>query len=983
NELYALMCRAAPYATLARADFDAVLELVSEGVVTGRGARAAYLHRDRVNERLRGRRGARLSALTSGGAIPETADYRVVAEPDDTFIGTINEDFAIESMAGDVFLLGSTSWRIRRVERGTVRVVDAQGAAPSVPFWLGEAPARTAELSLEVSELRHEVDRLLAERGPAAAEQWLVAQAGISDVAAREVVAYFAAARGALGLLPSQRDLVFERFFDESGGMQLVVHAPFGGRVNRGLGLLLRKRFCTSFDFELQAAANDDAIVLSLGPQHSFPLEAVPDFLAPRRVREALINAVIVTPMFTARWRWNLTRALVVLRFKKGRKNPPALQRMESDDVMVAVFPALAACQDNATGPREIPDHPLVRQTLHDCLHEAMDVEGLERVLEAIASGQLNVHFRDTTEPSPLAHEILNSRPYTFLDDAPLEERRTRAVQLRRGLPVEARALANLDAEAVARVRAEAKPEPRTADELHDLLLGLGVFRPSAAWRDWFADLVASGRAFELELGSDTLWCARESRGAVDVLFPTGRCVPDLPLPEALAGPAPELEVAARNVVRGHLETLGPVDVAELSALTALSEATVKVALARLEGEGFALRGSFTAEEQYCARRLLARIHAYTQVRLRREIEPVTARDFMRFLLRWQHVQPEARLSGQRGLSTVLEQLQGFEAAVGVWESELLKARLESYRSEWLDQLCLSGQLTWARLSLPALRADTAQGASLSRATPIALAFRQDLPWLLAAARGDAAPAEPIQAESACLLAYLRQQGASFFSEIMLHSGLSQEQLQDALWDAVARGFVTSDGFQTLRALLISGSRWAPTSAPARSRLRKGSGGAPSGEGRWAILPNCSQIDDREALAEAVAEQMLMRWGVLFRDLYMVEELTLPWREVAWALRRLEARGSIRGGRFVNGFAGEQYALPDAVEMLRTVRRSALDGSLVRVSACDPLNLVGVVLPGARVHAVRTNFVTYRDGELVMPADGAVSTQQSISTPGA
>ncbi|HEX4351247.1 MAG TPA: hypothetical protein VHZ95_00005, partial [Polyangiales bacterium] len=546
--------------------------LVADGVLTGRGRRAAYVHRDRVGGQLRGRRGARLSALTSGGAIPETADYRVIAEPDETPVGTINEDFALESMVGDVFLLGSTSWRIRRVQPGIVRVVNADGATPTVPFWLGEAPARSVELSTAVSDLRSEISQRLRDSNEASTRAWLMDDAGVSDVVAREIVAYLGATHAALGVIPSQRDLTIERFFDETGGMQLVVHAPFGGRINRALGLLLRKRFCTSFDFELQAAASDDAIVLSLGPQHSFPLEDMRGFLRTGQVRESLLNAVIVTPMFAVRWRWNLNRALTVLRFKNGKKNPPPLQRMESDDVMVALFPALAACQDNATGPREIPDHVLVRQTLHDCFHEAMDLPGLEALLAAIERGEIQLHLRDTTEPSPLCHEILNSRPYTFLDDAPLEERRTRAIQLRRGLPKSARDLAALDPDAIARVRDEVKLALRDASELHDALLACVVLRPRPEFQAMFDALQAQSRAFVVDSANGPLWAARELRREIDRLFPGASCRPDLPLPAAmLAEPALSLEEASDRAVRGYLDCSGPTTVDALALGTGLS----------------------------------------------------------------------------------------------------------------------------------------------------------------------------------------------------------------------------------------------------------------------------------------------------------------------------------------------------------------------------------------------------------------------------
>jgi ATP-dependent helicase Lhr and Lhr-like helicase len=1061
DDLYQLVRRAAPYADLRRQDFDEVVELVSEGIVTGRGRRAAYVHRDRINGELSGRRGARLAALTSGGAIPETGDYRVVADPDDTFVGTVIEDWAIESMAGDVFLLGSTSWRIRRVEPGIVRVVDAGGAPPSVPFWLGEAPARTTELSQEVSDLRAGVDRQLRQAagplGVDGAVAWVAERCGVDEETAAMVVRYLAASQVALGGLPTVDHVYIERFFDDSGGMQLIVHAPFGGRINRALGLALRKRFCVSFDFELQAAANDDAVLLSLGPQHSFALDSVAHFLSSATVAKVLRQAALLSPMFAIRWRWNLNRSLAVLRFRGGRKNPPPIQRMEADDLMVAVFPALAACQENATGPIEIPDHPLVRQTMHDCLTEAMDVQGLVGVVQGLESGAITVTCRDSTEPSPLSHEILNGRPYTFLDDAPLEERRSRAVTLRRGLPVDARDLAALDPDAIARVRAEAAPEVRDADELHDLLLSLVVSRPREGLSDWFEELVLRRRAATAVTDSGvSLWLAAEQRGQVAALFPASaierplvapggdRRGPDDPglgdpglgdpgLGDRGAGDRSwDADAVAATALRGHLDILGPVTVAQLAETTALDEGAVTIALARLEQEGFALSGDFEPgidDQQWCSRRLLARIHGYTQKRLRREIEPVTAQDLMRFLLRWHHVAPGTQRQGRSGLVAVIEQLQGCELPAGTWESQVLPARIEHYRPAWLDELCHSGQVAWGRIRVRDGAADTEPAAAArvgrdgdgvapepgsaaprlasitSRATPITLLLRDDLAWLMQSARGDAVPAEPRAGASHDIIEALRQHGAMFLPELATAARRLPAEVETALWDGVARGLLTADGFSAVRSLLAGRQVASHQQWQGRRGLRRGASGsygsygssgssgsyrssgangshrqsAPAGAagasggagasgrgaatgGRWALLPVAGEVTDREALAEAVAEQLLARWGVVFRDLVARETLALPWRDVLWALRRMEARGTARGGRFVTGFTGEQYALPEAVEQLRTVRRTPRTGETVHVSATDPLNLVGIITPGPRIHAVRTNTVTYVDG---------------------
>jgi ATP-dependent helicase Lhr and Lhr-like helicase len=972
DDLLALARGAAPFAELSAADFEDVAELVSEGIRTGRGRRAAYLHRDQVSGQLRGRRGARLAALTSGGAIPELGDYRVLAEPDEVLVGMVNEDWAIESMAGDVFLLGTASWRIRRVEPGVVRVVDAHGAPPSVPFWLGEAPGRTVELSEEVCALRTAVAERLANGGPTAATAWLAAECGIGEAAAEIIAAYLGAGLSQLGVLPTMDTIVLERFFDDAGGMQLVGHAPFGARLNRALGLALRKRFCVTFDFELQAAASDDAILLSLGPQHSFPLDRVPKFLASGTVEGVVRQAVLTSPMFTARWRWNLNTSLAVLRMRGGRKNPPAIQRMEADDLMAAVFPTLAACQENvAPGPLEIPDHLLVRQTLQDCLREAMDIDGLKELVAGIESGRVTVVVRDTTEPSVLAHEILNGRPFTYLDDAPLEERRSRAVPLRRGLPVEPHELDRLDPAAIERVAEQVRPDPRDEHELHDLLMNLVAVRPAADWRAWFQTLVAGRRAVEVHTPAGVLWSAVERLPAIQALFAESRPVPSHDCPVAAA--PPEEETAAADLLRGHLESRGPSTVPDLAAASGLGEPLIVRALAQLEAEGFAIRGHFTGPggaEEFCSRRLLSRIHAYTRQRRRREVEPVTARDFMRFLLRWQHVAAGTRREGRFGVLAVIEQLQGFEIATGAWEPAVLAARVEGYRREWLDDLCMSGQACWGRLSvrdtepeLPRRRS----GLTPSRATPITLAIRDDLPWLLRAARGDLSPAEPATGRTRDVLDALRQHGALFRPDLATLTSRLPYEVDEALWDGVARGLITADGFRAVRSLLRRGSpeRYAPTRG-----LRRGVRIAAGASGRWSLLPPPDLAADRDELAEAVAEQLAARWGVVFRDVAARESLAVPWRDLLWAFRRMEARGTIRGGRFVNGFSGEQYAHPDAIDVLKSIRKQQYSGETVQISAADPLNLTGIVLPGPRVPAIAAHTVTYVDG--VVP-DAAVA----------
>ncbi|MCA9502354.1 MAG: DEAD/DEAH box helicase [Myxococcales bacterium] len=1011
--LFELVRRAWPFASLSRETFDAVVTLVADGIETGRGRRAAYVHRDRVGGMLRARRGARLAALTSGGAIPDVADYRVVADPDETFIGTVGEDFAIDSLPGDVFLLGSSTWRIRRVEAGKLRVVDAEGASPNIPFWAGEAPARTEELSDEVSLLRADLEPWLEAGDEAAACRWLEAETGVGADAAVQIVRYLGVSRAALGGLPTRDRLVLERFFDDAGGMQLVVHSPRGGRLNRALCLALRKKFCKSFNFELQAAANDDAMVLSLGPHHSFPLQDVPHFLRRAGLEDTLRQAVLPTPLFTARWRWNLNRSLAVLRFKNGKKNPPPIQRMESDDLMAAVFPQAAACQENVSGPIEIPDHVLVRQTLDDCLTDAMDAEGLAQLVDRLDEGSLEVLCTDTTEPSPLAHEILNGKPFTYLDDAPLEERRTRAVRVRRGLPLEERDLTRLDADAIEQVREQARPEPRDEEELHDLLLGTGLWPAVDAWRPFMRVLEAMGRACAIEVGAARYWIAVERITWVRALHPEAcpEAARDDARDDAAGEGAVDEATAIAQVLRGHLETTGPIDAAALAARLSVRTGLVETGLARLEAEGFVLRGRFEpgAEDQFCARRLLARIHAGSQARLRASVEPVPARELMRFLLDWQHVTPGHRLSGGEGVARVVEQLQGLDLAAGAWESELLVSRVDDYRPEWLDRLGLSGQVSWLRLAPPAMRPSASTRASAgrsapavaaieatagegaarvrapSRSTPLSLVLRDDLHWLLQAHRPAATEAalDPaIGPFAARIEALLRERGALFVAELARLLPAPASEVEAGLFELVALGRVASDGFHALRGLLDAR---AATSArgrrPGRRGLRRGlargdaaraeDGASGLGvEGRWFLVPERGVVADADGLAEAVAEQLLVRWGIVFRDLLAREHLALPWREVVWALRRLEARGAIRGGRFVSGFTGEQFALPDALDALARTRRRSRTGERVRVCGADPLNLVGILMPGERVPAVRTREVVYVDGGLESVSSG-------------
>ncbi|MGB9473807.1 MAG: DEAD/DEAH box helicase, partial [Candidatus Udaeobacter sp.] len=1016
NEIFKLVCSSWPYRNLTREEFDGVVKMLAEGFSTKRGRRSALIHHDAVNHRLRGRRGARLVALTSGGAIPDNTDYRVILEPSETFVGTVNEDFAVESLAGDIFQLGNASWRILRINSGVVRVEDAKGQPPGIPFWLGEAPARTSELSQAVSDLRTEMEKRLA--GGQNPTQWLGQEVKLPAEAAEQLGDYFADAYRSLGAIPSQRTLVMERFFDESGGMQLVLHSPFGNRINRAWGLALRKRFCRSFNFELQAAATDDAIVISLGTQHSFPLEEVFHYLNSKTVHDLLVQALLDAPMFTIRWRWNATRSLAVPRFRGGAKIAAPLQRMESENLLAAVFPDQLACLEHIVGDREIPDHPLVKQTIEDCLTEAMDIEGLEEVLRKIERGEIRCVARDLPEPSALASEILNARPYAFLDNAPLEERRTQAVYTRRASERNGSdALGVLDAEAIGKVQNEAWPEATNADELHDALMLLGVMAPEELERtsdrksaeQFLSVLVAENRATRLILptqypndykvlkcgvagplsngeeipekrhsdgtlpnagATKVFWIAAERLPMIQAIYPSARVEPVLSVPQSVRGKTWERAEAIREQVRGRMEVCGPIGVDELSELLILLRPDVEAALLGLEAEGFVLRGKFrpqATDQEWCDRRLLARIHRLTIDRLRAEIQPVSPQDFYRFLFAWQSADPEHHLEGPEGLQSVLEQLDGCELPLAAWESAVLAARIPDYDPEWLDRLCFSGRVGWARLSAPQ-NSNTRTSAPL-RTSPIALYQRENLRhWLtLTQAHSEI----ELSGASRILFDTLTDGGALFFSELVRHSGLLPSQVEEALSQLAALGLVTSDSFDGLRALLVPSNKRPTFGRNIGKRRRKTNLASIEFAGRWSLLRtdaasrtlrNGAENAAWDAAVEKFARLLLHRYGIVFRRLLERESLPVTWYELGRIYRRLEARGEIRGGYFVGGISGEQFALPEAIGLLRSIRKASLNGQLIPLSAADPLNLQGILTPGPRISAFTANRILFSGG---------------------
>ena len=1031
--LFDLVCSAHPYRNVSWEEFEALVQLIAEGFVPGQRRLYAYLSYDRREGRLRPRRGGRLAALTSGGAIPETATYSVVAEPDGIVVGTVDEDFAIESLAGDIMLLGTTSWRIRAIETGKVRVEDAHGQPPNIPFWRGEAPSRSRELSYAVAEVRKSIQHLLdngVTAGDATAHQWFLEECGVNGAGADQLLAYVAGGIQILGEVPTQDCIIAERFFDEAGGMQLVVHAPFGGRLNRAWGLALRKRFCLNFDFELQAAATDDGLVLSLGQQHSFPLDAIFQFLQPQTVRDVLIQATLATPLFMTRWRWNISRSLALLRFQNGKRVPVHLQRMRAEDLLAVAFPMAAACGDNHVGDIPIPEHPLVQETLRDCLTEAMDVEGLRQVLEQINSQTLQVRTVESPVPSPFAHEILNANPYAFLDDAPLEERRARAVNLRRSLPTSFDGeIGTLDVVAIETVCDEAWPTVRDEDEVFDVLQVMGWMpkHVGISWCEELDALVVKGRVLLLGMKLDESldsnifegWVTQEQLANIQTLFPKAEILAGVP--DTFARHEEEVltsESTVLYVVRGWMPHIGPIAAKELADRLGMVECQVQQALLQLEGQGQVLRGQFrppssnafssgrgesreeasnsesdshslplhlrekgkvrgvvsdTPNEEWCDRSLLARIHRRTVTALRREIEPVAASDFMRFLFRWQHCAPGAQLHGEAGLREVISQLAGYEAPASAWEVSLLKSRVANYKQEWLDNLCLRGEVAWGRLMPPDMKPNVhpvAEGNAYRRITPTSLApisfvSRDDLVWILEMARpkktsGPLGIRMSLSGVAQAIYECLDNRGACFFADLTSRVGHLAAEVEQALWELVAAGLVTADGFDPLRALLDPRRRRADGKDRARRPRHS--------IGRWATFDSYGDDPDDEDIPrtnpqEQWAKQLARRYGVVFRDLLKREALPMTWRELLIQYRKMEWRGEMRGGRFVDGFTGDQFALPEAVEALRSVRRDPQAGAQdLRLSPADPLNLLGIVLPGDRISSHTSQPILFRDG---------------------
>ena len=1049
DELYALVIKAFPFRELTKEEFEETLRMVADGYTSRRGRRGAHLHYDAINRRLRPRRGANLIALTNGGAIPDMFDYQVVLDPEDTVVGSLNEDFALDSMAGDVFTLGTHAWQILRVDGLKVRVRDAQGMNPTVPFWFGEGPGRTVELSQSVSNFRQQIGDLILDESADAAMQWCINAVGLPHSAASQVVEYLHAGMAALGAMPTRDTIIMERFFDEVGDMHVVIHSPFGSRINRGWGLALRKRFCKSFNFELQAAANEDSIVISLGSVHSFPLDEVFRYLQTTTVRDVLVQALLDSPMFEVRWRWNATRSLAIQRNRSGKRVPPQFQRMDAEDLIAHVFPDQIACAENLTGRRDVPTHPLVDQTIHDCLTEAMDIDALIELVGKIEREELTLIAKDLREPSPFAQEIINARPYAFLDDAPAEERRTNAIRNRSWAdPAEARDYSLLDVSAIARVREEAWPLVHNAEELHDALQTLGYITAAEfadnGFEKWRERLVLEGRLHQLVQHPQELLFATEDLPKFRALFP--ECCAQFDTPSFLEGVCFEPEEALRDLVRSRLEGLGPVTAQRLADEVSLPCVKIDAALLALEVEGFVFQGKFTprAEQagdgpvEWCERRLLQRIHRYTIDSHRKAIKPVSLQVYTQFLFDEHGLQPvrdddemprssaESSLDGQTQLQRSLAMLDGISAPAASWEADLYPSRVSDYDPNWLDVLCISGRVTWGRYVQPSAsqRALHKGSSGPVKTTPIAIMSRANLDIWQAMARaqlkeadegprktrvGQDAPSGKTFSNTAQRIeADLLTNGASFFDQIQSRSGLLKAQLEEGLAELVGAGRLNSDSFTGLRALLTPAAK----KQGAHRRRRRSPMFGVEEAGRWSLLetfaPRPADTAETEAMTTARTETeaentrrspatpaiirqprasrpnnsrsgwdvldddqlerlisiYLNRWGVLFRSIIERELLAPPWRVLLRALRRLELRGTVRGGRFIAGVGGEQFAFQEAVDGLRSMAKevAAAKPRYHSLAASDPLNLLNLILPRRKLAKLLNNRVLFEDG---------------------
>jgi len=1041
-DLLRLLRGAYNFAEFDRASLAHLLDQMAAELPARIQGAAPKIFYDRIGARVRARRGARMAAITSGGTIPESGNLDVVIESQGRKIGDVEEDFAQESSRGDIFALGSMPWRVLGISRNRFLVEPAPGMAPSLPFWQTEAAGRSPALSSEVSELRGEIFERIARGDEAAAAAFLSAECAMDDRAARQAIDYVRRGQGALGAIPNQRTIVVERFFDGLGGTQVVIHSPFGMRVNRGLGLAIRKRLCQSFDFEIQASAIDDAVLLALNARHSFPLESLMAMISSRSVRHVLGQALLAAPMFEVRMRHVATRALAVMRSSRGRKVPAWIQRLRAQELAAAIFPGREACQENRPPDVELPEHFIATETMHECLTESTDIGRIEELLRAIEQGATRVVTVDAIAPSVFAHRILLAWDYSFLDDGERANRRSRTVSLNRAMAEDVLRTEDLSAmlaaDAVESVEAEVSGRAmarraRDRDELYQMIRAHGALATSVLEERVAGEANAVLSALE---GEGRVVRVRFSSGAAEMLIAGedvalfGAAYPDAlferhaeaqpPVESSL--PALEADDAEREIVRRAMATSGPVEIAELAERLKMAPATLEKHLLALEAKGLIFRGHFTprrpalgatrgravtagaataSPEQWCDRYNLEKIHRLTLNRLRAETEPCADHDYAAFRLRWNHVGGAGIAADQSGVAAVLEQLSGVALSPELWERAILPARIPGYRPEWLDLLCLGGEVVWAAVP----------GEDAADEVPARITFlrrrRAGAARFNEAAADDAAAEFTDRDERRVFLA-LAAGGAQYLDQLAERAGMAERTVLAALWRLAAAGRVSNDSFaplrllwaapEAVRAMAPGAHRRARHDAALRARLRSsvtgrwsalgtgtaaqaaapvpstGSGGAggiagsaPSGAGEACASARVSERD----LARERAETLLNRNGIVTREMLGLESEPMAWHEISFALRRMEYAGSIRRGYFVRGLSGEQYALPAALEMLAASRNlNPAREHPIALSAADPANPYGAVLPGCGVAREAGNFVVLRAGRVMLGLAG-------------
>jgi ATP-dependent Lhr-like helicase len=922
---------------------------------------------DRVNARVRPRRSARLSVITSGGTIPEAGNYDVVIESEGRKIGDVEEDFAQESSRGDVFSLGSMPWQIQRSSRGRLMVEPAPGMAPTLPFWLTEAGGRSPAMSAEISDLRHEIWNRI-ERNESA-EDWLMSECAMSERAATQAADYVRRGVEALGAIPDEKTVVIERFFDGLGGTQIVIHTPFGIRLNRGLGLAIRKRLCQSFDFEIQASAIDDGVLLALNSRHSFPLDTLFSMLKARNARDVLVQALLAAPMFEVRFRHVATRALAIMRSSRGKKVPAWIQRLRSQELLSSIFPGQQACFENRPGAIELPDHFVIEETIRECLEESTDLPRAIQLLEGIESGAIRTVTVDAIAPSVFAHRLLLAWDYSFLDDGERANRRSRTVTMNRGMAEDVFRKEDLSdllsAEAVESVVAEVTGrapgrKPRSRDELFELIRAHGSLTLAEV-----EDRVGEGaRAMIAELDSESRIARLSAESPERIIASEDKAL----CAAAYASASSDGDAARLELVRRALKTCGPTTVGEIGARLHLKESDVEQNLAALEGQGAIFRGHFTRSDtiQWCDRYNLERIHRMTLARVRAEIEPCADHEYAAFRLRWMHVGGTELPADQTGVAAVLEQLSGIAATPEIWEHAILPARLPGYRPEMLDLVCMSGQMKWV-----AVPGEIVEGARPAN-TPSRVTFVARKASLFAPG-SDGAPED---AKEQAVLEALGAAGAQYLDEVAERANISERDALSALWRMAAAGRVSNDNFAPLR--MFSDDRAAeralesvarrPTTrhdAAVRARLKS------SLAGRWSLIRAAETPAVGSDETRDLALKLLERHGILAREMLGIESTHISWNEISFALRRLEYGGAIRRGWFVRSLSGEQYALPEAVEMLHAARNLIpAREKPVALSAIDPANPYGAVIPGCGIAREAGNVIVLRAGRVIAGLQG-------------